>query len=92
MSEEGVVITILDNGPPATHVDLLFLGDGYTAAESDKFHADSRRLAGELFEEEPFKSRKGDFNVRGVDSPHPLSSATWMSSRSSRHSWATNMA
>jgi hypothetical protein len=57
------VIAILDNGDPAQKVDLLILGDGYTAAEHDEFVAKARELADVLFETSPFKERKGDFNV-----------------------------
>jgi hypothetical protein len=48
-------------------VDLLVLGDGYTGEEMDKFHGDVRRLTGAIFETEPFRSHRGDFNVRAVD-------------------------
>jgi hypothetical protein len=61
--------TILENGPPATKVDLLFLGDGYTAAEMDKWHRDARRMADLLFAVSPFRERKADFNVRAIDTP-----------------------
>jgi hypothetical protein len=63
------VWTLFEHGDPAGKVDLLILGDGYRADESDKFHADAERLVGELFALEPFKSRKGDFNVRAIDTP-----------------------
>ena len=62
----GAVLALLDNGDPATKVDLLILGDGYTAAERGKFEKDARRLVDILFAVEPFKSRKGDFNVWGL--------------------------
>jgi hypothetical protein len=52
------------NGAPHEKVDLLVLGDGYTAQEADKFRADAERLVGALFELEPFESRRDDFNVR----------------------------
>jgi len=65
----GRVWTLFENGPPASKVDLLIIGEGYTEVELPKFHADAMRLVGELFEIEPFKSRKGDFNVRAVDLP-----------------------
>jgi len=65
----GRVWTLFENGPPAEKVDLLILGDGYTAAEMEKFHADAKRLADALFGEEPFRSRKADFNVRALDLP-----------------------
>jgi hypothetical protein len=47
-------------------VDLLILGDGYTAAERGKFLKDARRMAKLLFAEEPFKTRMKDFNVWGL--------------------------
>ncbi len=65
----GRVWTIFENGPPADKVDLLILGDGYTDAEMEKFHADAKRLVDALFLEEPFRSRKVDFNVRAIDLP-----------------------
>ena len=63
------VWAVMENGPPAEKVDLLLMGDGYTAAEMEKWHADARRLAGLLFAASPFKERKSDFNVWAVDTP-----------------------
>ena len=60
----GKVVTLFENGPASQKVDLLILGEGYTEAEAEKFQADVKRLAGKLFDTEPFKSRKKDFNVR----------------------------
>lgn len=54
------------SGDPATHVDFLILGDGYTAAESAKFQKDARRLMALLFNTSPFKEHRGDFNVWGL--------------------------
>jgi hypothetical protein len=65
----GKVWTVFENGPAATKVDLLVLGDGYTEAELPKFHADVKRLVDRLFATEPFRSRKADFNVRAIDLP-----------------------
>ena len=62
----GPLVELLNNGDPATKVDLLILGDGYTAAERSKFDKDARRLVEILFAFEPFKSRKSDFNVWGL--------------------------
>jgi hypothetical protein len=64
---------VVENGLPATKVDLLFLAEGYTKDQLDKFHADAKRLAGILFSLEPFKSRKKDFNVWAVDNTSSLS-------------------
>jgi len=65
----GEVWSLFENGPPSEKVDLLVIGEGYTAAQIPKFHADATRLVNALFEEEPFRSRKGDFNVWGLDLP-----------------------
>jgi len=62
----GPVIALQRSGDPAWKLDLLLLGDGYTASERGKFEADARRLLVALFAQEPFRSRKGDFNVWGV--------------------------
>jgi hypothetical protein len=62
----GALIEFERNGDPATKVDLLLLGDGYTAAERRKFEADSRRLLAVLFSTSPFKERRRDFNVWGL--------------------------
>jgi hypothetical protein len=63
----GKVWTLFENGPAADKVDLLIIGEGYSAAEQAKFHDDVKRLAARLFATEPFKSRKSDFNVRAID-------------------------
>jgi hypothetical protein len=63
------VWTVFENGPAAQKVDLLIIGEGYTREQLPKFHGDVTRLVGTLFAQEPFKSRKNDFNVRAVDLP-----------------------
>ena len=72
----GVVWPLFESGPPSEKVDLLVIGEGYTAAEIPKFHADATRLVNALFEEEPFRSRKSDFNVWGLDLPSAESGVT----------------
>ena len=57
------VVAILDNGDPATKVDLLILGDGYTEDQHDEFMAKARELADILFATSPFREREDDFNV-----------------------------
>src|SRR6266404_5064197 len=60
------LIPIQKMGDPATKVDLLLLGDGYTKAEAKKFEADARRLTAVLFSTSPFKEHASDFNVWGL--------------------------
>lgn len=65
----GSVVSVIDSGPPAHKVDLLIVSEGYTDAEMPKFRADAKRLLDGLFAEEPFRSRRGDFNVRLLQHP-----------------------
>jgi hypothetical protein len=67
----GRVLAIEKNGDSALKVDLLFLGEGYTAAELDKCEKDVRRLAEGIFTISPFKERRRDFNVWAICSPSP---------------------
>ncbi|MEM9209232.1 MAG: M64 family metallopeptidase [Pseudomonadota bacterium] len=60
------VISIQDSGDPREKVDLLLLGDGYTAAEHDNFVARARALAETLFATPPFSERRADFNVWAI--------------------------
>jgi hypothetical protein len=62
----GPLVELQKSGDPATKVDLLVLGDGYTAAERGKFEADARRFVETLFAASPFKEHKKDFNVWGL--------------------------
>jgi hypothetical protein len=65
----GRVWALMKNGESADKVDLLLLGDGYTADEMEKWHKDARRMTDLLFAVSPFKERKSDFNVWAVDTP-----------------------
>jgi hypothetical protein len=65
----GTVWTLFESGPASAKVDLVLLGEGYTAADLPKFHADAKRLIEALFSYEPYKSRRADFNVRAIDLP-----------------------
>jgi hypothetical protein len=69
----GKVWSVIDSGPPSSKVDILVIGEGYTEAELPKFHRDVQRMVGKLFDTEPFKSRKSDFNVRALDLIEPQS-------------------
>jgi len=69
----GRVWNVIENGPPAEKVDILVIGEGYTESELPKFHKDVARMVGKLFDTEPFKSRRKDFNVRALDLAEPAS-------------------
>jgi hypothetical protein len=64
------LLAIEQRGAPADKVDLLLLGDGYTAAEcTTKFRADAERMTAALFRAQPFARRRTDFNVWGLCPP-----------------------
>jgi hypothetical protein len=65
----GPLITIQKMGEPETKVNLLILGDGYTAPERAKFEADAKRAVEILFATSPFREHRKDFNVWGLCPP-----------------------
>jgi hypothetical protein len=66
LAAAGPLMRLHERGDPAVKLDLLILGDGYTAAERGKFERDARRLLTTLFATSPFKERENDINVWGL--------------------------
>lgn len=60
---------LLESGPPSRKVDLLLVPAGYTREQLPKFHVDAARLVEAMFAVEPYRSRRSDFNIRGLDMP-----------------------
>jgi hypothetical protein len=60
------VRTIVNSGPAANRIDLVFMGDGYTAGEREKFFADISRLVNDMFIGKTFTSYLPVFNVHAV--------------------------
>jgi hypothetical protein len=53
-------------GDPHDKVDFVFVAEGYTSEDKDKFKADVDRMAAYLFTVEPYKGMKDRFNIRAV--------------------------
>ncbi|MEQ8769528.1 MAG: M64 family metallopeptidase [Phycisphaerales bacterium] len=53
--------------PGDNRVDIVFVGDGYTADEQDQFHADVAFTAQRLFEFEPYIAYEPYFRVHAVE-------------------------
>jgi hypothetical protein len=79
--DAGALLKLHERGDPSQKLDLLILGDGYTAAERAKFERDARRLVDTLFATSPFKERQDDINVWGLCPPAAQSGV----SRPSQH-------
>jgi len=63
------VVALEQHGPPERKLDLLLLGDGYTASECKRFEAQARALVGALLATEPFQGRREDLNVWALCPP-----------------------
>lgn len=64
---DGEVTKLMDNGSTADRLDIVVVGDGYTAAELDRFHTDAREKWAEVAAVEPYTTYQGLFNVWAVD-------------------------
>ncbi|OFV94529.1 MAG: peptidase M64 [Acidobacteria bacterium RIFCSPLOWO2_12_FULL_65_11] len=64
--DAGPLMKLHEAGDPSEKLDVLILGDGYTARERGKFERDAKRLVAALFATSPFKERQGDINVWGL--------------------------
>lgn len=58
--------TIVSNGSPDKMVNLIIMGDGYTAAEQEKFMQDAQKNIQGMFTQEPWKSRAQLINVYAI--------------------------
>lgn len=60
------VETVLENGPVTDRINLVFLGDGYTAGEQTKFIADVNKILDAMFAQSPFTEYKHYFNAYAI--------------------------
>ncbi|MER5963855.1 M64 family metallopeptidase [Streptomyces sp. NPDC002057] len=63
------VVPVQTTGPADRRFNLVFMGDGYTAAEMPVFRADLERHLNTLWSIEPFASYRSYINVWAVESP-----------------------
>ncbi len=61
------VVTILNNGDSMNRVDIVILGDGFTADEMGAYAEQVQRFAQEMLAQEPFKEYQRYFNVHRID-------------------------
>ena len=65
--KDNKVYPIQNNGDSSGKVDLVFIAEGYTADEQEKFVADAKRFTEALFKTPPFDNHRNDFNVWAVE-------------------------
>lgn len=83
-AEQAVALEM--NGDPAHKVDLLLLGDGYTADEQEKFLQKAQELTEALFATSPFSERRSDFNIWALAPPSRQSGVSRPSTNTYRDS------
>ncbi len=60
---------VTDNGKSENKIDILFLPDGYTLEEMEKFNKDVKKFTSKLFETAPFNEFSNRFNIWLVEAP-----------------------
>ncbi|MFH2007120.1 MAG: M64 family metallopeptidase [bacterium] len=61
--------TLHKSGPLDQRLDILIIGDGYVAAEAEKFHRDARRFADIMLGDSAFGRYKKRYNIRALFVP-----------------------
>lgn len=61
------VTTIRDNGPTSNRIDVVLLGDGYTAGQMGSYAAHVGNVVNPFFAQEPLNAYANYFNVHRVD-------------------------
>lgn len=61
------IYSIQKKGNSSDKVDLVFIAEGYTANEQEKFVADAKRFTEALFSTPPFDAHRDEFNVWAVE-------------------------
>lgn len=75
----GVKYPVFDvhySGAPSKCLDIVLLGEGYTANQRERFEEDCAVFAKSVLEAEPYKSRARSINIRGVWCPSADQGAT----------------
>ncbi|MFC7304369.1 M64 family metallopeptidase [Streptomyces monticola] len=67
IADDGDVVPVVQAGPSDVKLDVVFIGDGYTAAQQGDFHTDVRAKWSEMAAVEPYASYEDLFNVWAVD-------------------------
>ncbi|MGI5346787.1 M64 family metallopeptidase [Streptomyces sp. CA-250714] len=67
IKDDGDVVPIKEAGPSDAKVDVVFIGDGYTADQQEDFRTDVRRNWEQVAKVEPYAQYKDLFNVWAVD-------------------------
>ncbi len=70
---EVAVTRINDAGDPDGSLDIVFIAEGYTKNEMEKFRQDVKRMSDALFNEKPFDEYTNKINIWAVEAVSPES-------------------
>ena len=73
VNPQDKVVKTLESGHPHHKVDFVFVAEGYTESEWNKFQQDVQRFTEVIFRPEPYRSHKDRFNISGVFHASPES-------------------
>ncbi|KAJ3153221.1 hypothetical protein HDU89_000850 [Geranomyces variabilis] len=63
------IINFIYNGPPSNRIDIVLMGDGYTADDRMDYEADMNRLVADMWAGDTFKHVLPLMNVWGIFAP-----------------------
>lgn len=66
IAENTEIRKIVDSGDQRNRIDVVFMGDGYTADERDQFFEDIQRLTEDMFNGDTFRSYLPLFNIWAI--------------------------
>jgi hypothetical protein len=69
-------VALQQSGPSDERLDIVFLGDGYTAGQLGAYAADVDEVVAHLRSVQPYDSYKGAFNIWRIDSASTQSGAS----------------
>lgn len=63
------VLPLQTTGSPDERLDIVFLSEGYTQQDQDKFQQDAQRMTDFLFEHEPYRGARDRINATAIFRP-----------------------
>ena len=60
-------VALIESGPPESKINILFLGDGFTESEQNKFNDRVNTICDHLFSRHPFYAMKCAFNIYRIN-------------------------
>lgn len=63
VSEQARASMLQNSGPPTNRLDLLIMGDGYTAGQQAQFAADANQVASRFFDLSPYAEYRNYANI-----------------------------